>query len=505
VWNVIDTEAMSDSAVPSTEDVVVIHDQLDERVDEFLDELSDESKSEGDGDERKHVRRLAQPRMHSIELMQEIATKRGGKCLSTVYKGLGENLKWECCDGHTWEANPRNVLHHNSWCPKCRGNVGEELARATLVEAFPGKTFERTRREGCLDGLELDGYNAELKLAFEYQGIQHFERVPHFHREEGQFESQLARDALKRERCKQAGIVLLEISYKVKLNDVRTMVRKMLVDLKFSIADITMTDTEFYDMCRAGSSNNSRLELVKKIAAEKHGECLATKYISYDFKMPFRCGRGHEFMASLQDINQDRSRGPRFCPVCGGTQKKGDDEIRTRVEAIGYQLLDTKMMKSGSRNRRYLTVQCPANHEPYDVIMDNLISKDGSLRKGCSKCQHAALGKSKRFDVSSWTATTGIKLIGEFTGKTKMHQWKCPREHVFEACLNSLQLKKDPCSACWVIDYAARRDFEILSDIRGDMQRGDILKWRCLKCNEFVIEASRMSVANKDITCKVCK
>ena len=202
-----------DSIVASIDEKeVVIVDGPDERAgDEFLDEVeivdSDELEYEFPSeDEIKHARRLVQPRLHKIEFMQETAIERGGKCLSPIYKGLDEKLEWQCWNEHTWSATPRNILHRKSWCPTCRGNVGEELVRGALSEAFPGKIFERTRRLEWLDRLELDGYNAELKLAFEYQGIQHFERVKHFQHEEGQFESQLARDALKRERCKQAGL-----------------------------------------------------------------------------------------------------------------------------------------------------------------------------------------------------------------------------------------------------------------------------------------------------------
>jgi hypothetical protein len=429
----------------ANEATVVVRDRLDERAsDEFSDE---QSSSEDEKDEKKHERRLAQPKLHSIELMRETAIKRGGKCLSTVYKGLNEKLEWQCCDEHIWEATPRNILHCNSWCPKCRGNVGEELVRATLIEAF-GKPFERTRREEWLRGRELDGYNSEMKLAFEYQGIQHFQRVPHFHREDGQFELQLARDAQKREDCKNAGVTLLEISHKVKFEDLRSVVRKMLIDLKFSIADAILTDTEFYNLSRAGSYSDTRLELAKTIAIAKGGVCLATKYISFGFKMPFKCREGHEFRASLQDISQPLSRGPRFCPTCGGTQQKSEDEIRARVEALGYQLSAVKTEASGGRPRRVLTVRCPANHDPYDVIMDNLISKDGSLRKGCSKCSHAEHGRSLRSDISTWLTENGIEIIGEYTRNSALSRWKCSQGHEFEATFVALKQRKNKCRIC---------------------------------------------------------
>ena len=55
---------------------------------------------------------------HSIEYMQSIAEKCGGKCLSDTYKNNTTKLTWECSEGHQWEAMPMKVLSGN-WCPKC--------------------------------------------------------------------------------------------------------------------------------------------------------------------------------------------------------------------------------------------------------------------------------------------------------------------------------------------------------------------------------------------------
>jgi hypothetical protein len=58
--------------------------------------------------------------------------------------------------------------------------------------------------------LQLDCYSEELKLAFEYNGAQHYQPVELFGGQEA-FEQQKYRDDIKRERCKQLGIRLVEI------------------------------------------------------------------------------------------------------------------------------------------------------------------------------------------------------------------------------------------------------------------------------------------------------
>lgn len=58
--------------------------------------------------------------------------------------------------------------------------------------------------------MELDGYNEELRLAFEYNGIQHYDAVAHFGGRK-RLESLQGDDALKRKRCAARGVRLIVI------------------------------------------------------------------------------------------------------------------------------------------------------------------------------------------------------------------------------------------------------------------------------------------------------
>lgn len=55
----------------------------------------------------------------SIEEMKLIAEKQGGKCLSEEYKNARTKLKWQCAEGHIWEAIPNSVKHRGTWCGRC--------------------------------------------------------------------------------------------------------------------------------------------------------------------------------------------------------------------------------------------------------------------------------------------------------------------------------------------------------------------------------------------------
>ncbi|MBA7520200.1 hypothetical protein ES705_12293 [subsurface metagenome] len=61
--------------------------------------------------------------------------------------------------------------------------------------------------------MELDGYCDALKLAFEFNGPQHYMFYPKYHKTQADFVRQLERDALKLKLCKQRGITLIIVPY----------------------------------------------------------------------------------------------------------------------------------------------------------------------------------------------------------------------------------------------------------------------------------------------------
>lgn len=57
----------------------------------------------------------------NIQDMQKIAESLGGRCLSDKYINVETKLKWQCKNGHIWEAIPSSIKR-GSWCPKCVRN-----------------------------------------------------------------------------------------------------------------------------------------------------------------------------------------------------------------------------------------------------------------------------------------------------------------------------------------------------------------------------------------------
>ncbi len=77
----------------------------------------------------------------------------------------------------------------------------------------------KTLEDWGYQGLELDIYIPELKLAFEYMGIQHYKFNGFFHTNKEEFEAQQYRDRCKKRLCKLKGIKLIRIRYDEKLSE----------------------------------------------------------------------------------------------------------------------------------------------------------------------------------------------------------------------------------------------------------------------------------------------
>lgn len=122
---------------------------------------------------------------------------------------------------------------------KPQDSQGEILCRQYLEKRF-GKSFAKKRPDflsnpvtGGHRNLELDCFNEDLKLALEYNGVQHYKFVPFFHSNKESFYNQKYRDEMKRMKCKEKGITLIEVPYSVPHHKLEEYVEAELQRLNF--------------------------------------------------------------------------------------------------------------------------------------------------------------------------------------------------------------------------------------------------------------------------------
>jgi hypothetical protein len=91
----------------------------------------------------------------SIESMRDLASSRGGLCLSEEYMNSKSKLLWQCGKGHRWHAVPV-AIRRGSWCPVCAGNL-----KLTLEE-FHSLAI-------CRGGKCLSGHYVNKETALRWQ------------------------------------------------------------------------------------------------------------------------------------------------------------------------------------------------------------------------------------------------------------------------------------------------------------------------------------------------
>jgi len=118
---------------------------------------------------------------------------------------------------------------------KRQTSISEELVREIFQNYFQ-KSFVKIRPDWLTykNGapLELDGYNEELKLAFEYNGIQHYQFPSIYIKNYEEFQEQQARDKFKVEACRKNGIKLIVVPYSIKPYYMRNYLVNMLQNVE---------------------------------------------------------------------------------------------------------------------------------------------------------------------------------------------------------------------------------------------------------------------------------
>lgn len=94
--------------------------------------------------------------------------------------------------------------------------ISERISRQVMEDYF-GKPFPKLSRfvkNPLTTGyLELDGFCKELKIAFEYQGEQHYKFPSKWITTKEDFKKQIWKDAVKKKACESCGILLVIIPY----------------------------------------------------------------------------------------------------------------------------------------------------------------------------------------------------------------------------------------------------------------------------------------------------
>ena len=152
----------------------------------------------------------------SLNDIKNNLSEKGFKVIKiTNYNGNLEGSEWEmiCESNHSFKRSGNNIKNIK-YCPFCFTDSCEENLIRDLIEIHFNAKFPSIRPDFLKStysnkNLELDMYNKDLKLAFEYNGIQHYEPIYG----EKRLEISQRNDMEKNRLCEQNGVKLITIKH----------------------------------------------------------------------------------------------------------------------------------------------------------------------------------------------------------------------------------------------------------------------------------------------------
>lgn len=211
----------------------------------------------------------------TIKDIKEIAKERGGKCLSKKYVNSATKLKWQCKEGHIWEATPNNISR-GKWCAICSAGISERICRALFENIFKNK-FPKANPKWLINSrgnrMELDGYCQKLRLAFEYHGKQHYSTVKFFGGG-NKLNQRMKDDKLKGKLCRENNVTLIEIPYKIQHGQMYDFIINKCIK-----KNIKIPKHRKKEILNLNISLPDKLIEMSIIAENRGGKCLSRRYI----------------------------------------------------------------------------------------------------------------------------------------------------------------------------------------------------------------------------------
>jgi hypothetical protein len=243
---------------------------------------------------------------------------------------MTEYHTWKCrtC-GNIWEAKPNDIKGkptrpEGTWCPQCAEGRFERVVRK-FFEALFGTPFLKEKDLKWLKKykLHLDGYNKKLNIAFECQGIQHYQYHEHFHdHDRAIFSKSLWIDDYKRRCTKKEGIKLIEIGFELKngeLKKVKFDKMESFIRNECKKNGIVVPERENHIDWREFDINlPHHIEELQKIAHERNGKLISKGYFGKAIQLVWYCNK-HQitWRAAPNDICGKPSNPiGSWCPKC---------------------------------------------------------------------------------------------------------------------------------------------------------------------------------------------
>jgi len=274
-----------------------------------------------------HVARL------TLALLQQIAVRKGGHCLSVAYVNSSYPIRWKCAAGHEWLARARTIRAGN-WCPVCAHNQRLKLEEMRqIARERGGRCLSTTYKNAstplvwiCRHGHRWKACAANVKPGSRRKGSwcgECYNRRRRFHEKQS--------ITAMRHLATARGGTCLSAEY---LGSKFKLTWKCKFGHCWQAAPCYIVQGNWCPIC----ARNQRLSLsfFQELAAKRGGLCLSEKYVNVRTILRWRCADGHAWKAAPAKIKRGS-----WCPICAHIRRRSewmpqrDRQVRKAYRAVG--------------------------------------------------------------------------------------------------------------------------------------------------------------------------
>jgi len=337
----------------------------------------------------------------TFQELQKIVDERDGVLLTTKYLGTEGSYEFRCNLGHYFKNTFRHIVDRGQWCPTCsKGTKTEEMVRCALEQIF-GDEFSKLRPKWLKNSrkrqMELDGYNEKLKIAFEYQGIQHFEEKGFFYdktlcdmERKKLLKLRIDDDKTKVRLCKENNVKLFVLTYEDAPEKFLDVITNQATELGIELKNYDFTSPIDFSQTYI---RNDRLSELKQLLLTKNITVLSDKWISSDTKYELKC-EVCSFTWSAQGNAFFNSRSVAGCRKCGHSRKSEKQKLGMDFVVAYAQKFGGKVLSKTYVRRNYVyEFECSEGHQ-FKKNFNNMVYR----QQFCPFCEELIIRKAVKYN-----------------------------------------------------------------------------------------------------------
>lgn len=393
---------------------------------------------------KKYCPECSPVKKKTIEEIKVTAKSLGFECLSNDCKNSYDKLTWKCKYTHEWDATYNDVFNNKSGCPECHRFKNEAKIKHIFEKYFNAKFRKKSKIKVKIekdkeDKIELDGYNADLKIAFEYNGIQHYECTKFHHKnDENKFQKQLRSDKIKKEYCLKENIDLIVIPYWIEKNEELAdfIINNLPTHLKIEKERLLHIINNY-------SIDSDDLQEIRETLKTVGMKLISNTYTNSTAKnIEIQCNTcNHKYHTSKNRIDNMK-----ICSKCNGTKPFSLNDLQEIAISKNIQLISTNYVPGEK-----VIWRCSKCHKDWEALPSSVKGHKNKKGTNCPKC----FGKNKITieDVIKLAETRGHTCLStSIANRDSKLIFQCLKKgdeiHIWEASFQSYKNSKDGCRIC---------------------------------------------------------